>query len=226
MENLTKGMPNIVSPSDWEKKVSSFQIKEKELTYAKDRLNAERRRLPMTQIEKAYNFDSPEGKVNFSEIFEGRRQLIVYHFMYHQENDSFCSGCSMFVDQIGHLAHLNARNTSFALISRGPVENLERHRERMGWDIPWYSSLRNDFNLDFGLSSENGETFGLSVFIQNGGHIYHSYSTNRRGVEALGNVWSLLDLTPWGRQEDWEDSPEGVPQAPAYQWWRLHDEYK
>ncbi len=139
---------------------------------------------------------------------------------------SFCSGCSMFAGQVGHLAHLQARNTSFALISRGPIKSLERHRERMDWNIPWYSSLGSDFNFDFGLSSENGETFGLSVFIQYDGNIYRSYFTNRRGVEALGNVWSLLDLTPWGRQEEWEDSPKGVPQSSPYSWWRLHDEYK
>jgi predicted dithiol-disulfide oxidoreductase (DUF899 family) len=111
-------------------------------------------------------------------------------------------------------------------VSRAPLANLERYRERMGWTIPWFSSAGSDFNDDFGLSTDRGETFGLSVFLRDGSRIYRTYFTDGRGVEALGSVWTFLDLTPLGRQEDWEDSPEGYPQTPPYEWWRRHDEYE
>jgi predicted dithiol-disulfide oxidoreductase (DUF899 family) len=139
----------------------------------------------------------------------------------------------MFVDQIGHTAHLHARDTSFALVSRAPLEKLTVYRKRMGWTIPWYSSSKSDFNVDFGVSPElpepsayqDGESFGLSVFLREGDEVFRTYFTTLRGVEALGSVWSFLDLTPFGRQEDWEDSPEGYPQTKRYDWWRRHDEY-
>jgi predicted dithiol-disulfide oxidoreductase (DUF899 family) len=139
----------------------------------------------------------------------------------------------MFVDQIGHLAHLHARDTSFALVSRAPMTKIEAYRKRMGWTIPWYSSFESDFNVDFGVGPEtprpdvyqDGETFGLSVFLRDGDSIFRTYFTTARGVEALGSVWTFLDLTPLGRQEEWEDSPAGYPQSKPYEWWRRHDEY-
>jgi predicted dithiol-disulfide oxidoreductase (DUF899 family) len=136
-----------------------------------------------------------------------------------------CDGCSMVVDQIGHLAHIHARDTSFVLVSRAPFANIAAYRQRMGWSIPWYSSAESDFNVDFGVTTETGESFGLSAFLREGADVYRTYFTNRRGVEALGSVWTFLDLTPLGRQETWEDSPEGYPQTPPYEWWRRHDEY-
>ena len=137
-----------------------------------------------------------------------------------------CPGCSMVVDQVGHLAHFHTRDTSFALVSLAPLANIERYRERMGWTIPWYSSAGIDFNKDFGVSIPQGETFGLSIFLRDDSKIYRTYFTAGRGVEAFGSVWGYLDLTPLGRQEEWEDSPEGYPQTPPYQWWRRHDEYE
>ena len=137
-----------------------------------------------------------------------------------------CDGCSMFVDQVGHLAHLHARDTSFALVSRAPLAAIEAYRERMGWTIPWASSAASEFNEDFGTTTADGEGFGLSVFVRDGEAIFRTYFTNGRGVEALGTVWSLLDLTPLGRQEEWEDSPPDRPQTPPYVWWRRHDEYE
>jgi predicted dithiol-disulfide oxidoreductase (DUF899 family) len=139
----------------------------------------------------------------------------------------------MFVDQIGHLAHLHARDTSFALVSRAPLARIAPYKERMGWTIPWYSSFESDFNVDFGLSPEvpqpdvyqDGESFGLSVFLRDGERVFRTYFTTHRGVEALGSVWTFLDLTPLGRQETWEDSPAGYPQTAPYKWWRRHDEY-
>jgi len=222
-------LPSVVSQSEWEAARADLLAKEKELTRASDALAAERRRLPMVAIDKEYVFEGPQGEVGLSDLFEGRRQLLLYHFMFapgvHNWPDGGCDGCSMFVDQVGHLAHLHARDTSFALVSRAPLENIERFRQRMGWQIPWYSSVGSDFNDDFGLTTERGETFGLSVFLRDGDRVFRTYFTDERGVEALGSVWTLLDLTPLGRQEEWEDSPPGYPQTPPFEWWRLHDEY-
>jgi predicted dithiol-disulfide oxidoreductase (DUF899 family) len=183
----------------------------------------------MVKIDKRYAFEGPAGKASLLDLFEGRRQLIVYHFMFAPGVEGWptagCPGCSMFVDQIGHPAHLHARDTSFALISRAPLARIQPYQERMGWILPWYSSSESDFNDDLGATTPKGdETFGLSVFLRDGDSAFRTYFTNRRGVEALGPVWSFLDLTPYGRQEAWEDSPEGWPQTPPYKWCR-HDEY-
>jgi predicted dithiol-disulfide oxidoreductase (DUF899 family) len=137
-----------------------------------------------------------------------------------------CPGCSMVVDQIGHLAHMHARDTSFVLVSRAPFAQIEAYKQRMGWTIPWFSSSDSDFNVDFGVTTDRGETFGLSVFLRDGEDVYRTYFTSGRGVEALGSVWTFLDLTPLGRREDWEDSPDGYPQTAPYEWWRRHDEYE
>jgi len=227
-------LPPVVSRSEWEGARQELLAKEKEATRARDALAAERRRLPRVRVEKDYVLQGPEGEVPLGELFEGRRQLILYHFMFGPNQDAGCDGCSMVVDQLGHLAHFHARDTSFALVSRAPVEKLEAYRERIGWDVPWYSSFASDFNVDFEVSPEeprvgeyqDGETFALDVFLRDGDEIFQTYRTESRGVEALGSVWSYLDLTPLGRQEEWEDSPEGYPQGKPYQWWRRHDEYE
>jgi predicted dithiol-disulfide oxidoreductase (DUF899 family) len=227
-------LPPVVSEAEWQEAHEALLAKEKEATRARDALAAERRRQPMVRIEKGYVFEGAGGKASLLDLFEGRRQLIVYHFMFGPNQDVGCDGCSMVADQIVHLAHLHARDTSFAMVSRAPIAKIEPYRERMGWSLPWYSSFDSDFNVDFGLSPEtpqegvyqDGETFGLSVFFRDGDEVYRTYFTNRRGVETLGPVWTLLDLTPLGRQENWEDSPEGRPQGPPYDWWRRHDEYE
>jgi predicted dithiol-disulfide oxidoreductase (DUF899 family) len=226
-------LPPVVSTTEWQAALEELRVKEKEATRARDALAAERRRLPMARIEKDYVFEGPEGDARLLDLFEGRSQLILYHFMFGPNQDAGCDGCSMVVDQIGHLAHLHARDTSFALASRAPIAKIEAYRKRMGWTIPWFSSLRSDFNVDFGVSPEtprpdvyqDGESFGLSVFLRDGDEVFRTYFTTRRGVEALGSVWTFLDLTPLGRQEEWEDSPPGRPQTPPYDWWRRHDEY-
>jgi predicted dithiol-disulfide oxidoreductase (DUF899 family) len=227
-------LPSLVSQTDWQAARDALLAKEKEATRARDALAAERRKLPRVQIEKDYAFDGLEGKATLPDLFDGRRQLLLYHFMFGPNQDAGCDGCSMFVDQIGHLAHLHARDTSFALVSRAPIEKLAAYRKRMGWTIPWFSSFHSDFNVDFAVGPEtpqtgvyqDGESFGLSVFLRDGDGVYRTYFTTHRGVEALGSVWTFLDLTPLGRQEAWEDSPEGYPQTKPYQWWRRHDEYE
>jgi len=155
------------------------------------------------------------------DLFEGRRQLIAYHFMF-GVGESPCVGCSCFVDNLGHPAHLNARDTTFALTSRASQDEILPHKRRMEWELPWYTVVNEDFYRDSGV----GNGFGLSVFIRDDeDNVFRSYFTSSRAVEALGPHWSLLDLTPYGRQEEWEDSPPGAPQTEPYAWWRLHDEY-
>jgi predicted dithiol-disulfide oxidoreductase (DUF899 family) len=227
-------LPPVVSQTEWQAAREELLAEEKEATRARDTLAAKRRRLPIVRIDKDYALDGPNGKATLLDLFEGHKQLVLYHFMFGPNQEAGCDGCSMFVDQVGHLAHLHARGTSFALVSRAPLPKLAAYRERMGWTIPWYSSSDSDFNVDFGVSPEtpqpdvyqDGESFGLSVFLRDGDGVFRTYFTTHRGVEALGSVWTFLDLTPLGRQETWEDSPAGYPQTKPYGWWRRHDEYE
>jgi predicted dithiol-disulfide oxidoreductase (DUF899 family) len=228
-EEAALSFPRVASPDEWEAARAELLAKEQAAMQAHDVLAAERRRLPMVAIQEGYVFDGPDGSASLLDLFEGRRQLIVYHFMFAPDVDGWpsagCTGCSMFVDNLGHPAHLHARDTSLVLVSRAPLANIEPYRQRMGWQLPWYSSSDSDFNIDFGVTRDDGESFGLSVFLRDGESIFRTYFTSGRGVEGLGSSWTLLDLTPFGRQEQWEDSPEGRPQTRPYEWWRRHDEY-
>ena len=221
--------PQIASREEWQRARDQLLVREKAATRARDALAAERRRLPMVRIEKDYVFEGPDGKASLLDLFEGRRQLVIYHFMFAPGVDGWpsagCPGCSLVVDNIGHLAHLHARDTSLALVSRAPLANLESYKRRMGWTLPWFSSAGTDFNDDFGVTTAEGENFGLSVFLREGDSVFHTYFTTARGVEVLASNFTLLDMTPLGRQEEWEDSPSGWPQTPPYEWWRRHDEY-
>jgi predicted dithiol-disulfide oxidoreductase (DUF899 family) len=227
-------LPEVVSAKEWDAAHEELLAKEKEATRASDALAAERRCQPVVRIEKEYELEGPHGALSLVDLFEGRRQLIVYHFMFGPNQETGCDGCSFFADQVPHLAHLHARDTSFALVSRAPLAKIEPFKERMGWNLPWYSSFESDFNVDLGLSPEvpavgeyqDGERFGLSVFLRDDDQVYRSYFTDGRGTETLGTVWTFLDRTPLGRQEEWEDTPTGRPQTPPYEWWRLHDEYE
>jgi len=214
-------LPQVVAEEEWQAARDGLLVKEKEATRASDALAAERRRLPMVRIDKDYALEGPGGAAGLLDLFEGRRQLILYHFYFAADSEP-CGGCSMFTDQIGHLAHLHARDTSFALVSAARFADIEAYRGRMGWEIPWYSSYGSDFNADFGVA----DYFALSVLLRDGDDVFRTYVTRGRGVEALGSVWTFLDLTPLGRQEQWEDTPAGrVDPDPPYGWWRLHDNY-
>ena len=217
-------MPQIVSPEEWEAAREELLVKEKELTRARDALAAERRRMPMMAVENVYRFDGPRGTVSLLDLFEGRRQLIVYRFFFDpgmkRYPEAGCVGCSFLADQAAHPAHLNARDTTLAYVSRATQPNIERYRARMGWQVPWYT-LTDDFDADFGVD----EWHGTNAFFRDGDRIFRTYFVNARGDEAMGSTWSYLDLTALGRQEEWEDSPEGYPQTPPYEWWNLHDEY-
>jgi predicted dithiol-disulfide oxidoreductase (DUF899 family) len=231
MNSAVRPLPNVVSPEEWRKAHEALLAKEKELTHARDALAAERRRLPVERIDKRYVFEGSQGPVSLADLFEGRSQLLLYHFMFAPGVDGWpmagCPGCSMFIDNVGQFArtHVAARDISFAVVSRAPIANLEAYRKRMSWNVRWVSSEQTTFNTDFGLTKDDGEYHGLSVFLRNGDDVYRTYFTSSRGLKTVGTVWSLLDLTPYGRQEEWEDSPKGWPQTPPYQWWRRHDEY-
>jgi predicted dithiol-disulfide oxidoreductase (DUF899 family) len=217
--------PKVVSKEEWLDAREKLLIKEKEVTRLRDSVAAERRRLPMVKIEKQYSFDGPTGKQSLLDLFDGRSQLIMYHFMYGPDWKEGCEGCSMLADGICNLAHLQARDTSFVMVSRAKLEKLNSFKLRMGWQMPWVSSYDSDFNDDFEMTKGDDECSGTSVFITDGTDVFRTYFTTGRGDELHGSVWSLLDLTPYGRQEKWEDSPEGWPQSEPYDWWKLHDNY-
>ena len=222
-------LPSVVPYAEWQSARDQLLVKEKAHTRASDALAAERRRLPMVEITKRYVFDGENGRASLLDLFEGRRQLILYHFMFAPNVGGWpsagCEGCSWYADNVGNLSHLQARDTSFVMVSLAPLPNILAYKKRMGWNMPWFSSSENDFNVDFGISSVEGEGSGTSVFLRDGDTVFRSYFTTGRGDEKLGGLWAYLDLTPLGRQEHWEDSPAGWPQSEAHEWLRRHDEY-
>src|SRR4051812_24219305 len=226
-------LPEIVSRGQWRAAREELLAKEKAATRARDALNADRRRLPMAEVDKEYVFEGGDGKATLLDLFRGRGQLVVYHFMFAPEWDAGCRSCSAFLDQIGHLAHLRARGTEFAAISRAPYTKILPFKARMGWTAPWYSSYGTDFNHDFDVTLESGgetvERPGVSCFLRDRDHVFHTYSTYERGLDGLGSTTSLLDLTVLGRQEEWEE-PKGRASAlgaPAgSERIRYHDEYE
>ncbi len=212
--------PQVVAKDEWAEARAALLAEVKALTRAQDRLAAARRRLPRHEVEDRYRFETGTGPACLSDLFGGRDQLIVYHHMLRPADPDPCSGCAMFADSVPNLAHLHARDTSLVMVSQAPLAEIEAFKARMGWTMPWVET-RDGFNADFGVTGG----FGLNVFLREGGTIWRTYFTSGRGVEALGSVWSFLDLTPYGRQETWQDAPTGTPQDAPYQWWRLHDEY-
>lgn len=213
-------LPEIVSQDEWREAHDELLDKEKQSTHARDALAAERRRMPMTEVSADYQFEGPGGVVTLKDLFQGRSQLILYHFWFPPDGDP-CNGCSMFADQISHPAHINARDATVALVSRASQPQIERFKTRMGWSIPWYTVIGDEFQKARGTI----EYFSLDVYLRDGDRVFLTYEIRSRGVETLGSVWTFLDITPFGRQEEWEDSPPGRPQTPKYEWWRLHDEY-
>ncbi len=218
-------MPPVVSPKEWETAREKMLEKEKALTRARDALAAERRRMPWMAVEKAYQLEGPSGKMSLLDLFEGRRQLIVYRAFFepgvHGWPEHACIGCSLGADQVSNLAHLNARDTTLVYASRAPQADIARLKARMGWGkIPWVT-ITDSFDRDFGVDDWPGH----NAFIRDGERIFRTYLINSRGDEAMGTVWSYLDMTALGRQEEWEDSPEGYPKSRPYKWWNWNDSY-
>jgi predicted dithiol-disulfide oxidoreductase (DUF899 family) len=224
MTELTMQTPPVVTAAEWEAARQRLLVREKEVTRARDALAAERRRMPWLRVEKEYAFDGPDGRVNLPGLFAGRRQLIVYRAFFEPGVYGWpghaCVGCSLVADQVAHVAHLNARDTTLAFVSPAPQPDITRVKARMGWTHPWYT-LTDDFDADFGVR----EWHGTNAFIRDGDQVYRTYFLNNRGDEPMGGTWAYLDITALGRQEEWEDSPDGYPQTPPYSWWNWHDEY-
>ena len=230
--------PDIVSAQEWQDARVALLAKEKELTRARDALAAERRRLPAIEVTTDYRFTGPDGEVGLADLFEGRRQLLVYHFMFDPDWDEGCPSCSFIADNVGHLSHLHARDTTFVLVSRAPYEKLAAYRKRMGWDLPWFSSYGSDFNYDFevtidpakgrtrynfrdrsqddGWQGWSGEMPGATAFLRDGDRILRTYSSYERGLDMHLGTYHWLDLTALGRQEE-----DGA----GMEWLRRHDQY-
>lgn len=213
-------LPKVVSAAEWQAERDALLVKEKAALRALDVVNAERRRLPMVHFGKEYTFHGPTGPTSLVDLFDGRRQLIVYHFMMYDGDDHRCPGCSLIVDNIGHLAHLHARDTTLVVTAPAPLEQIDAYKRRMGWTVPWYSALGSDFSADCGVTSG----FGVSVFLRDGEDVYRTYFTTGRGGDLLVGTLRYLDLTPFGRQEAWEKSGRGNDDGPGA-WWRVHDQY-
>lgn len=239
-------LPPVVSEAEWRAAREALLVKEKEFNRTRDALNAQRRNLPMIRIEKPYTFEGPDGAVSLLDLFAGRRQLLVYHFMFDPSWEEGCQSCSFMLDNVGHISHLHARSTELVAISRAPLNKLNAYKERMGWSIPWYSSFGSDFNYDFHATLDPSvapveynytrrldlpadiqwpvESHGVSAFLLEGDEIFHTYSTYARGADMLVSTYHWLDLTALGRQEDWEQ-PSGRSDGPPQSWLRRHDRY-
>lgn len=211
--------PEVVSREQWLAARLELLEKEKALTRARDQVNADRRRLPMVRIDKPYTLDGPDGTLSLLDMFDGRQQLVMHHFMFGPGWDEVCSSCASAADGIGKLRQLHVRNTTLVAVSRAPYSKLAAFRERMGWTFPWYSSYGSDFNYDFHAtlddrvtpgdgpwepSMRGEEVPGISAFLRVGDEVFHTYSTFGRGIEEFHNGYSYLDLTALGRQEEWE----------------------
>jgi predicted dithiol-disulfide oxidoreductase (DUF899 family) len=217
---------HVVDEQAWRAALEQQVDAEKAHMKARDRLIAGRRRLPMTEVSTDYRFVGPDGEVDLLDLFEGRRQLITYRFFFGPDVENWptgsCSGCASFADQVTHPAHLAARDTTLVFLTAAPVDHIERLRRRMGWEhLPFFSLPDDRFADDFDVR----DYFGVNVFLRVDDRAYRTFFLNGRGVEELGSVFSFLDLTPLGRQETWQEVPNGRPQGDAYTWWRLHDHY-
>jgi predicted dithiol-disulfide oxidoreductase (DUF899 family) len=216
--------PPIVSAPEWAAARAELLVQEKEHTRARDALAARRRRMPWLEVTRPYGFDGPQGRVSLPELFAGRRQLIVYRAFFepdvHGWPEHACIGCSLMIDHMAPVEHLNARDTTLVAVSRAGQADIARLKERMGWTLPWYT-LTDGFDADFGVD----QWHGTNAFIRDGDRVFRTYFVDARGDEALGSTFAYLDITALGRQEEWEDSPEGYPQTPAYGWWNWHDAY-
>ena len=229
-------MHTIANRAEWMAQREALLAEEKAFTQKRDALSAKRRAMPWLKVDRDYVFDGPDGPVRLEALFDGRSQLIVYHFMFSPEAETGCKSCSFWADHFdGAIPHMKARDTSFVAISRAPVEKLQKQARRLGWQFPWVSSGRSTFNYDFNVSFEPGpdgtalynyvvqpvpfkDLQGMSVFAKGeDGAIYHTYSTYGRGQDLVNGAYNMLDLTPKGRDED------GLPFTMA--WVKLHDEY-
>lgn len=218
--------PKIVSQDEWMQAQERHLKLEKGLTRMRDAVSASRKRLPMVEITTPYTFEGEEGSASLLDLFQGKRQLILQHFMFHPDWEEGCDGCSMMADHVGPLAHMHARDTTYVAVARAPLAKLKAFRERMGWEIPFFSSHGTSFNEDFGFTVNDEEDHGMSFFVRDGDKVYRTSFHKGRGVEDAISTFVLLDHTVFGRSENFEDAPGGWPKTESYSWWRLHDRYE
>lgn len=208
--------PPIVSLAEWEQASAALLVEEKALTREYDRIAAKRRRLPMVKMNPAYRFYGPEGELTFAQLFNGLRQLVIYHFMYGPDDNAGCPVCTGYMTSLPDLSDMEKRDTRFVIVGHASYAKLAAHKQSSGIKFPMYSSLGSQFNYDMGVSDERGEGQGVSVFFRLGDEVFLTYKTRQRGVEGLDASQAFLDRTPYGRQLDFEDSPPGWPQYPTY----------
>ncbi len=211
----------VVDDTTWAAARDALLDEEKAATTMLDRIAAKRRHMPWREVTRDYRFVTPDGPAGLAHLFDNRRQLIVYHHMMRGGDRDPCSGCGLLADQVPHLAHLHARDTTFTMVSSAPLAEILAFRARMGWTFPWVEST-DSFTPDHNMGDSGP---GFTVFIRDQDRVFHTYTTTDRGTETALTVWGLLDMTPMGRQENWQDAPDWVPQGAPYQWWRLHDRY-
>ena len=216
MKESTKklGVPKIVDRATFQAELDALRTREKAHTRQGDAIAAARRRLPMVEVDALTPLISESGPVTLLDAFEGRRIFIAYYFMWHVGHPAAeqCEGCSLYTSQVRELSFLHSRDVTYAILCQGPYEESTRYRDFMGWDLPWYSAPRG--SLDALLVGRQVGLFHLVCYLRQGDRVFETYWTTRRGVEPIGNSYGLLDLTVYGRQEAWEDSPAGWPQRP------------
>jgi predicted dithiol-disulfide oxidoreductase (DUF899 family) len=245
MPDSPTAYPEVATREEWLDARKKLLAREREVTHLRDAVNAERRRLPMVKVEEDYIFEGPHGRVRLLDIFEGRHELYIHHFMWIDDRDAGCPSCTMaaeltFTEQDRELLH--AKDVTFACVSRAPYPSIARYRAEHGWTFPWYSSQGNEFNYDYHVTLDpdrapieynykslaelhrdgfvdddlRGDWPGASVFVRRGDEVFHTYSAYARGLDHSAVAYPFLDLTPYGRQEAWEDSPAGWPQQPTH----------
>ncbi|WP_230987260.1 DUF899 domain-containing protein [Mycolicibacter heraklionensis] len=208
--------PPVVDNQTWQREIDTLRAREKAATRELDAIAAQRRRLPMVVIDD-YLLEGESGPVRLSEVFEGASQLIVYHHMWSPGQEWQCPGCTGYTSQFTRLDFLDAYDARFVIVTQGPIDEAIAYKRRVGNQMAWYSTANSSFGADVGVPP--GGQFAVNVFLRQGDAVFRTWYTNHRGVEQLSHIFPLLDVLPYGRQEEWQDSPEGWPQSPTYSRW-------
>ncbi|MFJ9373963.1 DUF899 domain-containing protein [Streptomyces sp. NPDC101455] len=212
----TDALPPVVDTTTWENQLATLRAREKAATRELDAIAAARRRLPMVEMPD-YTLDGADGPVRLAEVFDGKRQLIVYNHMWFAGKEWQCPGCTGFTSQYTRLEFLDNYDARFVIVTQGPIAEALAYKERVGNRMPWYSTANSSFGADVGAPPDGG--FAVNVFLRDGDTVYRTWHTNGRGTEQLSHSFALIDVLPYGRQEEWQNSPQGWPQSPTYSRW-------
>jgi predicted dithiol-disulfide oxidoreductase (DUF899 family) len=212
----TTALPPVVTPDEWRRELDALRVREKAATRELDAIAAQRRRLPMVELPP-YRLTGPEGEVSLADVFQGRSQLITYHHMWNPGAEWQCPGCTGFTAQFTRTEFLEPYDARFVIVANAPLDEAMAYREKVGNRMDWYSAAGSTFGPD--MDAAPGEGFAVNVFLRDGDRVFRTWHTSGRGTEQLTHTFALIDLLPWGRQEAWQDSPEGWPQQPTYERW-------